>query len=144
MKKTYVVLLAEGDVVDRAQIRSALKGCGIPLDVRVVRSGEELLQYLRWQGRFNAPDLAPTPDVVLLGMSGSMVDAALALEEMTLSSELDSIPVIVLTRATPPHHLANVYGRDHMAYLVKPVDHLCLRDAMRTLGLARPAEIEPP
>jgi hypothetical protein len=55
------ILMADDDADDRQLTREALEDARLVNDMRFVEHGEELLEYLRRQGKYSPPAEAPRP-----------------------------------------------------------------------------------
>src|SRR5688572_24573705 len=63
-----VILLAEDNDDDVAQLRRAFLKAGIDLPLQVVPNGEEAIAYLTGEGRFSNRAEYPLPDLFLLDL----------------------------------------------------------------------------
>src|SRR5688500_19873307 len=64
-----VILLADDDPDDREMTRKALARNRLANKFYAVADGEELMDFLRHQGRFAPPALSPTPGLILLDLN---------------------------------------------------------------------------
>jgi two-component system, response regulator len=82
--------------------RDRVKG----VDLRLVQDGEEMIDYLRQEGRFKDPDSAFEPCLILLDINMPRMDGMLALGEIKTDPSLRHIPVIMLTTSNDPADIA--------------------------------------
>ncbi|MGZ5568347.1 MAG: response regulator, partial [Limisphaerales bacterium] len=66
MNAKPTVLLAEDEPADVFMLQRTVRKIGAPVDLQVVRNGEELADYLLAHGQFTDRDLFPTPKLILL------------------------------------------------------------------------------
>jgi CheY-like chemotaxis protein len=99
-----------------------------------VENGEDLMDYLRRQGRFAPPAHAPRPGLILLDLNMPRKDGREALAELKSDPDLREIPVVVLTTSSSEEDLHRIYGLGANSYITKPVTFRGLVEAMKQLG----------
>ncbi|MEO8540972.1 MAG: response regulator [bacterium] len=114
------ILMAEDDPDDRALARDALHECGPAFELRTVCDGEELLEYLRHEGRYASPAEAPYPTVVLLDMNMPRMDGREVLAEMKADEALRRIPIVVLSTSQATEDVIRSYDLGASGYIGKP------------------------
>lgn len=127
-----VVLMADDDEDDRL-VTSEAMGLANPLsEMRFVRDGQELLDYLRQEGDYvNAGGDAPTPDVILLDLNMPKMTGAEALAEIKADDGLRSIPVVVFSTSKRSEEVAESYQLGASSYISKPAG---FEELVATLG----------
>lgn len=133
IKRRSAILIAEDDEDDILLIQEALKECRYIGDVRSVKDGEELMDYLYRRGRYAKPNLAPRPDLILLDLRMPKKNGLEALREIKADAKLRSIPVVVLTTSQSERDMKNSYDLGASSYIIKPNEFDTLVEAMRTL-----------
>ena len=120
------VLMADDDPDDRLMMQDAFRACGPGPDLRFVRDGEELLDWLRSH---------PLPGLVLLDLNMPRKDGREALREIRADAVLRHLPVVVLSTSSAEEDIARALADGVDAFLTKPVT----ADGMAALvqGLAR-------
>lgn len=88
------ILLLEDNPGDIRLTQEALKEGKLNNSLNVVRNGDDALEFLKREGRFNA---APRPDLILLDLNLSGKDGRQVLSEIKLDYDLKRIPVVILT-----------------------------------------------
>ena len=99
-KRPITILIADDDPEDRMLAAEALKESRLANDIRFVEDGEELIDYLTQRGRFNNPDDAPRPGVILLDLNMPRKDGREALRTV-LSAKLTNQDPQSLTLQIP-------------------------------------------
>ena len=127
------ILMADDDADDRRLTRDALEESRLANDLRFVENGEELLDYLRNQGKYSDPATAPRPGLILLDLNMPRKDGRTALKEMKADPELRQIPVTVLTTSKADEDIFRSYDLGVNSYIVKPVTFEALVDILQTL-----------
>lgn len=112
------ILLAEDDPADIALVRQVTKESKIINELNVVNDGEELLEYLRKQGKFHD---APTPDLILLDLNMPKVGGPEALAEIKADPLLRRIPVVVMTSSLNEEDVIKSYDLHANCYVRKPL-----------------------
>jgi chemotaxis family two-component system response regulator Rcp1 len=124
------VLLVEDSPSDARLTVEAMRDAGIKNEFHLVKDGEEALQFLHKEGRFQD---APTPDFVLLDLDLPKIDGREVLDVMKADAELKRIPVIILTSSKKDDDISNAYEHQVSCYIKKPVDPDQYFLAMRAL-----------
>jgi CheY-like chemotaxis protein len=113
------VLLVEDNPPDAELVVQALARAKIRNRVHVTTDGTEALDFLHGRGRHAD---APGPDLVLLDLNLPGRDWRAVLEDIKGDERLRHIPVVVLTRSTSEHDIAESYRLHANAYVRKPLD----------------------
>lgn len=111
------ILLAEDDESDATLTGYALDETYIPHELHVIKSGDEVLAYLRKQAPF---EHATKPDLVLLDLSLPQKDGFEVLAELTQEAAFAHIPIIILTGAEHYRHILHSYSLWLSDYVHKP------------------------
>jgi CheY-like chemotaxis protein len=127
------ILMADDDADDRQLTREALEDARLINDIRFVENGEELLEYLRRQGKYAPPVEAPRPGLILLDLNMPRKDGRAVLQELKQDPDLRSIPVVVLTTSKSDEDIYRSYDLGVNSYIVKPVTFEALVDILQTL-----------
>ena len=131
--KPITILMADDDGDDRRLTREALLEGKVANDLRFVENGEELLEYLRHQGKYAPPAEAPRPGLILLDLNMPRKDGRTVLKEIKSDPELRQIPVVVLTTSKADEDVFKSYDLGVNSYIVKPVTFEALVDILQTL-----------
>jgi CheY-like chemotaxis protein len=132
--KPFTIVMADDDADDCLLVREALRETGHGHDLRTVRDGEELLQYLRRSGGYTAAREAPRPDLILLDLKMPKKDGRETLRELKADPGLQSIPIVVLTTSVAKEDIGFCYQTGANSYVTKPVTFRGMVDLMNTLG----------
>ena len=130
--KPITILMADDDDDDRRLTKEALLEGRLVNDLRFVENGEELLDYLRRQGKYVSGDV-PRPGLILLDLNMPRKDGRTVLKEIKGDPELRQIPVVVLTTSKADEDVFKSYDLGVNSYIVKPVTFEALVDILQTL-----------
>lgn len=111
------ILLVEDDKASQILMRQAFKAAGSESVLNVAASGEEAMEFLRQQGRF---ENAAVPEVVLLDLNLPGKSGLQLLKEIKESPALRHLPVIVLTGSNASSDIRECAKFPHCRYLLKP------------------------
>jgi CheY-like chemotaxis protein len=142
------ILIADDDEEDRSLARDALTEARLANELRFVGDGEELMDYLRCEGRYAAPGAAPRPGLLLLDIKMPKMDGFECLRQIRADPVLRQIPVVVLTTSRAEEDIYRSYDLGVNSFVSKPVTFDGLVDAMRTIGrywfeiVALPPEVQ--
>jgi CheY-like chemotaxis protein len=128
------ILLADDDEEDLQMTIEALRESRLSNDIRTVRDGEELMDYLLHQGQYADSYDAPTPGLILLDLNMPRKDGREALAEIKASPLLRKIPVIVLTTSKAEEDIFRSYDLGVNSFITKPVTFAGLAEAMRVMA----------
>lgn len=131
--KPITILMADDDPDDRLLTQEALEGGRLINDIRFVEHGEELLDYLRKQGKYAPPAEAPRPGIILLDLNMPRKDGRAVLKDIKSDPQLRTIPVVVLTTSKADEDVYRSYDLGVNSYIVKPVTFEALVDILATL-----------
>jgi CheY-like chemotaxis protein len=127
------ILMADDDADDCLLVKEALKESNQPHELRIVRDGQQLLDYLRRQGGYKKLPV-PWPDLILLDLKMPRKDGREALSEVKADPRLRSIPIVVLTTSTARDDIGFCYRMGVNSYITKPATFRGLVDLMGTLN----------
>lgn len=137
MSKTnlpVVILMAEDNQDYCLLAKEAIEESKIDNDMRFVEDGEELLKYLRRNGKFTDPDKSPYPGLIVLDLNMPRKDGREALQEIKTDPVLKRIPVLVLTTSNAEEDMLSCYDLGANSYITKPATFERLVDLMKSLG----------
>ena len=132
--KPITILLADDDPDDRRLTQDAFEESRLANDLRFVEDGQELLDYLRRQGRFQAAGAAPRPGLILLDLNMPKLDGREALQAIKADPSLRSIPIVVLTTSKSEEDVFRSYDLGVNSFITKPVSFKSLVEVVRILG----------
>jgi CheY-like chemotaxis protein len=114
------ILMADDDAEDCLLVRDALRETGRPCELRFVRDGEELFDYLCHTGEYEDAASAPWPDLILLDLKMPRKDGRETLRELKTDARFRHIPVVALTTSTAGDDVEFSYDVGVNAYVTKP------------------------
>jgi CheY-like chemotaxis protein len=129
-----VILMAEDDPDDRLLSEEALKEAHLANELHFVYDGEDLMDYLRHQGKYTNLDNNPRPGIILLDLNMPKKDGREALKEIKEDPDLRLIPVVVLTTSKAEEDILKSYDLGVSGYVTKPVTLQELIEVMKGLG----------
>lgn len=125
--------MADDDEDDRELARDALQDARLANEMRFVNDGQDLMDYLRRQGRYTDPSVdAPCPGIILLDLNMPKKDGREALAEIKSDENLRRIPVIVLTTSKDEQDVLRTYDLGVNSFITKPVTFAGLVEVMTT------------
>ena len=133
-RRAITILMADDDADDRMFAKDALEEARLANDIHFVEDGEELMDYLRHQGKFAELNGSPKPGLILLDLNMPRKDGREALKEIKEDDDLKRIPVVVLTTSKAQEDIYRTYDLGVSSYITKPVSFEGLVDIMKTLG----------
>ena len=131
--KPITILMAEDDPDDRLLTQDALAESRLANGLHFVADGEELMDYLRRQGKYAGPRSAPRPGLILLDLNMPKKDGREALEEIKADPSLRRIPIVVLTTSQAEEDILRSYDLGVSGFITKPVTFESLVKIMGTI-----------
>lgn len=132
--RPITILMADDDEDDRILAAEALKESRVINNFICVEDGEELLAYLRHQGRYADTEKYPNPSLILLDLNMPRLDGREALAQIKADPNLRGIPVVILTTSAAEDDMMKGYELGAASFITKPVTFEQLVDLMKTLG----------
>lgn len=128
------ILLVEDDDNDAELTIKALKESNIANQIIRVEDGEEAINYLKCEGKYQSrPNLHPA--LILLDLKLPKINGLEVLKTIRGNEALKYIPVVVLTSSREEQDLIRSYELGVNAYVVKPVDFQQFALAIKELGI---------
>jgi two-component system response regulator len=127
------ILMAEDDADDRMLAEKAMRESKIANPLVTVTDGEELLEYLRHQGKYSNPEDAPDPCFILLDLNMPRMDGREALRIIKEDEKLKKIPVIIMTTSQSEEDILVSYNVGVNSYITKPLTFAGLVNVIRGL-----------
>lgn len=131
--KSITIVIAEDDPDDRFLAKEALAESRLANGIQFVEDGEELLEYLRGEGRYAGTAGRTRPGLILLDLNMPRKDGREALREIKNDPSLRQIPVVVLTTSKSDEDIVRSYSLGVNSFITKPVTFEGLVEVMRTL-----------
>lgn len=126
--------MADDDPDDRELTREALEASRLRNPLYFVSDGEELIEFLRRQGRYKSSVDATRPGLILLDLNMPRMDGREALQIIKSDPELRLIPTVVLTTSNAEEDVHRSYELGANSFITKPVTFDGLVGVVRALG----------
>jgi len=138
------ILLVEDNPSDIDLTRRALEKGRIANELIVAEDGEEALDYLLGQGRYEGRDTSDLPAVVLLDLKLPKIPGLEVLRRIRADARTRRLPVTILTSSREEQDVGAGYDLGVNSYIVKPVDFTQFQHGIEQLGLYWLILNEPP
>ncbi len=122
MRDYFSILLVDNNDDHYILIRDALQQASFLHEVRRVKNGEELLDYLLHRGSYADPAASPPPSLILLDLNMPKKDGREALKEIKSDPVLRRIPVVILTTSNAEKDILDCYDYGANTFIRKPMD----------------------
>jgi len=116
------ILLVEDDENDVVLIQHAFKKAGLRESLKVVRGGEQAIDYLRGEGIYSDRERFPLPFLLLLDLKMPGTSGFEVLKWVRSASDIKRLLVVVLTSSNLQADVDRAYELGANSYLVKPVE----------------------
>ena len=126
--------MAEDDPDDRLLAEEAWQEARIDNPLVFVEHGEEVLAYLRREGRYASFADQPLPALILLDLNMPRLDGRGVLQELKKDPALRSIPVVVLTTSQTEEDILRTYDLGVSSFVTKPVNFEALVKVLSAIG----------
>lgn len=119
-QRRIIILMAEDDPDDRALVMEAFQKTRLPGELRMVKDGQELLDYLYTRGKYEFRENAPRPQLILLDLNLPGLGGHEVLAKIKGDAMLRRIPVVVLSTSQDQQDVVSSYGAGASSYITKP------------------------
>lgn len=133
-RTTVTILMADDDEDDCMLAREAFAESRWANDLRFVKDGEELMDYLHRRGQYAKQSNSPRPSLILLDLNMPKKDGREALKEIKADPHFRQIPVVVLTTSKAGEDIYHTYDLGANSFITKPVTFSSLVEVIKTLG----------
>jgi two-component system response regulator len=138
------ILLIDDDEADVELTLHALRENKLANQIRVLRDGEEALEYLFGSGKDGCRLSGRTPKLILLDLKLPKVDGIEVLRQIKNDPGTKFIPVVILTSSKEERDRIRGYDLGVNSYIQKPVDFDQFRKIVGQVGLYWLAINQPP
>jgi two-component system response regulator len=128
------LLIVEDDANDMKLALYSLQQNDIAQHIQLLRSGEELLDYVFCRGRHAGRDIEHQPRLVLLDLTLPGMNGKEILRRLKGDPRTARVPVVVLTNSESKLDMVECYGLGANGFVVKPLDFDAFVAAFRQLG----------
>jgi CheY-like chemotaxis protein len=122
MFKNEIILLVEDDENDVLLLKRAFTKAGLKDNVRVVRNGQDAMNYLSGCGAYGNRNEHPLPFLVLLDLKMPGIDGFDVLQWARKDPQLKRLLIVVLTASNLQTDVDRAYELGANSYLVKPIE----------------------
>jgi chemotaxis family two-component system response regulator Rcp1 len=133
MKPVHAILLVEDNPADIKITQRALRESALPVDLLVVRDGQEAVDYLLRQGTHAHDEGWRSPDLILLDLNLPRLTGRQVLERIRTTPNLRTVPVIVLTTSNRREDILEMYAAGANTYIEKPQDFARFVQVLQTI-----------
>ncbi len=133
-KSKVSILIADDDPDDRMLLEDAFRENGFTNELHFVEDGEQLLAFLRREGKWAEHAGEPYPGLVLLDLNMPKMDGREALKHMKADERFQTIPVVVLTTSKAEEDILRTYVTGVNSFMTKPVTFEGLMEVVRILA----------
>lgn len=127
--------MADDDPDDRQLAREALAASRLRNPLYFVEDGEELLEFLRREGRYKDDTRITRPGLILLDLNMPRMDGREALSVIKCDPALRTIPIVILTTSSAEEDVFGSYAMGANSFITKPVTFDRLVDVVHALGV---------
>jgi len=131
MSANQCILLAEDDPNDVLLTERAFQKAGLQGALKVVRDGEQAIQYLNGGGNYADRSRFPLPFLLLLDLKLPGTDGFEVLRWVRGQPDVKRLLIIVLTSSNLQADVDRAYELGANSYLVKPVEFDHMVDMVR-------------
>jgi CheY-like chemotaxis protein len=132
--RPITILYADDDPEDRLLIKEAWQESRLANELHFVENGEELMDYLRRQGKYESLGNTPLPGMILLDLNMPKMDGREALQQIKSDPKLRLIPTVVLTTSKAEEDVFKAYDLGVNSFIVKPVSFQSLVSLAMAFG----------
>lgn len=128
-----VILLAEDDEDYILLVQDAFRRAGIRNPLYVVWNGQEVIHYLKGQGKYANRAEYPLPDLLLLDLKMPRVNGFEVVEWVRNQPGLARLRILVLTSSDEIGDVNKAYQLGANSFMVKPIEFEDLTELSRRI-----------
>lgn len=132
--RAITIVVADDDPDDRMMIEEAFEENRLNNHLKFVEDGEQLIEYLRQEGRYSDEERRGPVGVILLDLNMPRMDGREALKIIKSDPDLQRIPVVVLTTSKAEEDILRTYDLGVSSFITKPVTFDDLVEVVKVLG----------
>jgi CheY-like chemotaxis protein len=131
--QSFNILMADDDPDDRMLVKDALGETTVAQHLDTVEDGEEMMAYLKREGKYANLPAHELPCLILLDLNMPKKDGREALKELKASPKLRRIPVVILTTSNATEDIQKTYDLGANSFIIKPRNFETLVQSLQTL-----------
>lgn len=120
MNKKLVIVAAEDDPNDLELLRHVVAETGVEVNFQAADDGEQLIQYLRGEGKYSDREVYPLPDIVVLDLKMPRMNGFEVLQWLRQEPGFARIPAVVLSGSGLESDIEEAYRLGANTYFTKP------------------------
>ncbi len=128
------IILVEDNPADIEMTVDALAENNLANRVKVLKDGQEALDYIFRQGEYGNCGICERPTLILLDLKLPKIDGLEILRRIRADERTKSIPVVVLTSSPQDQDRIECYDLGVNSYIVKPVEFENFAKAVAHIG----------
>jgi two-component system response regulator len=128
------ILLVEDNPSDVGLTRRALEKAHIDNDLKVVRDGQEALDYIFGTGDYSGRDVSDVPALTFLDLKLPKVWGLEVLRRIRSGTCTRRMPVVILTSSSQEQDMIVGYDLGANSYVRKPVDFKEFAEVVERMG----------
>jgi len=128
-----LIHMADDDEDDRLMFQEALEEARLSNEMSFSVDGQDLLDYLRREGKYQDLEGKRLPDLILLDLNMPRVDGHQALKEIKSDPKLRRIPIVILTTSSAEKDILSTYDIGANSFISKPVSFEGLVEVIKSV-----------
>jgi two-component system response regulator len=133
MNEPHAILLVEDNPADIQITKRALRDSSMPVELIVVRDGQEAVDYLFRQGSHASSAGWRKPDLILLDLNLPRLTGREVLQRVRATELLRLVPVVVLSTSNRREDVEELYATGANTYIAKPQDFARFVEVLQTI-----------
>jgi len=133
MNETHAILLVEDNPADIQITKRALRDSRLPIELIVVRDGQEAVDYLFRQGSHATNAGWRKPDLILLDLNLPRLTGREVLQRVRATELLRLVPVVILSTSNRREDVEELYATGANTYIAKPQDFGRFVEVLQTI-----------
>jgi two-component system, response regulator len=128
------IILVEDNSYDIEMTLDALKGNHFANRVKVLKDGEEAINYIFGQGEYADRGICEDPTLILLDLNLPKISGIEILKRIRSDERTKNMPVVVLTASRLDKDRIESYNLGVNSYIIKPVEFENFAHAVAQIG----------
>lgn len=133
LERDVYIHMADDDEDDRLIFQEAIGDVHTNLNLSFSVDGQDLLDFLRYEGKHENRAGPVLPDLILLDLNMPRMSGQEALKQIKSDANLRRIPILIMTTSSAEQDILSTYDIGANSFITKPVTYEALLEMVDSM-----------